>query len=118
MEGRIKAQGAQVITGIGLVIQFVVEDGAIRPGMKIKFEGKTFQIGDRMYAYENQTYAKNALRFSGMADPAPQKFRELKEARKEDNIIQANVVCEMDPYEARVHLMKNASGVFSFSDPK
>ena len=112
MQAKIKLQKAKTISGIGLVLQFVVLEGTIKPGMKTEFRGKTFTIGDRLIAFKSSSEAEKTF------DPIGFKgceYRFVPEAKKDDLVIQANL--SHQPKNALDLLAENTEGILVFRGP-
>jgi len=109
MKAKIRAQKARNITGVGIVLQFVIMEGTIKPGMRTEFKNRTFAIGDRLFSYQDPQEAEKALCLVSKV-----RYRELSQAGSEDNIIQAKLLYATDD---DLHLlMGNKEGIFIFTD--
>lgn len=100
-----------MISGVGLVLQFVVLEGVIKPGMKTEFKGITFKAGDRLIAYNDAREAKKAL---DLVYNEGIEYRYVSEAKKEDGIIQATF--PNAPTNSPEILVENKEGIFIFTD--
>jgi hypothetical protein len=108
-KAKIQMQMAREIPGVGLVLQFLILEGVLKPGMKTEFKGGIFTIKNRMFAIPDEREAEKSLFLqSGV------RYRELSEAKPEDGIIQA--ACTATVERPIQFLIKNKEGLLVFSD--
>ena len=100
------------MAGVGIILQFTVVEGIVKPGMKFEVEGAVFTIGQTMYAFASDSDASHALlpdRDGGPGSFKP-RYREVTEAKSTDGVIQA--VLKTTASHAEAILRRDKTGLF------
>lgn len=115
MQAKIQVHFAREVSGVGIVMQFVVLEGVIKPGMQAEFQSIKLKAGNKMVAYKDVRMAKRDLKEFVHYPEAECCF--ISEAKSTDGYgaVQVNFPVS-DAKKTLEILAQNKDGIFIFAD--